>query len=212
MNIFKNLLLTILGWFRVKSNSKVDLRYAGVEHSAQIKSKIDSVVDQRNAIAASGLIIKNKIKEQQSNVNSALDAIKHHATTDNEELKNKAYNHYVNLQSNLDLLLADEAEYDSQVEALDKEIATLQREANDAKNTLAKAASRQVVGKAMTSVENIHKDLTSGPLSEVIEQSDHQSAVAQVRRDQRKAEDKSDVYSYKNTSNVKSLEDILASK
>lgn len=209
MNFLKNLLLSIMGWFRTKANDNVDLRYAGKEHISNINSKITDINNHRNMIVGKGILLENQIKLEKENLQKYIDAIKHHNQNNNEELKNKAYQEYVKCENLLNQLLNDEKDIKEQVNNLDQEIIALTQAKDKAKNTLDKAANKQLVGKAMTKVEDLHSEINNGSLAEVIEQSDLKHATAQAKRNQRVENDTSKVLEYQNQSNVKSLDEIL---
>lgn len=208
-NIFRNLLLTVMGWFRIKANSAVDLRYAGAEQKARNKARINVVKDQINDLSARGINFENKIKTETKNRDDLLADVRHHNAAGNEDLKAKAYVQYQNSQRRLDGLVADEDDLNKQVRELEAELITLEDDAYDAENTLNKAANRQVVGKAKSSIENMHVDLKDGSLGEAIEQSDHEGAKAEAMRRTRLANDNSDVKAYRKQTNVMSMDDIL---
>lgn len=209
MNFLKNLLLSIMGWFRTKANDNVDLRYAGKEHISNINSKITDINNHRNMIVGKGILLENQIKLEKENLQKYIDAIKHHNQNNNEELKNKAYQEYVKCENLLNQLLNDEKDIKEQVNNLDQEIIALTQAKDKAKNTLDKAANKQLIGKAMTKVEDLHSEISNGSLAEVIEQSDLKHATAQAKRNQRVENDTSKVLEYQNQSNVKSLDEIL---
>jgi phage shock protein A len=212
MSFLKNLLLSILGFFRVKSNQAVDLRYAGNEHIHQVKNKIEDIRSQRNQLAGQGILLESKITIAKENVSKFTDAVKHHAAEGNEELKQKAYRAYMAEQTILDQLIENELDLRNQVADLDTSIARLEQDTNDAKNQLGKAASKQLVGKANGKVEDVHQSLSKGPLADVIEQSETDSAVAEARRRERKANDNSDVLAYQKKGAVLSMDELLGNE
>lgn len=208
--MFKNLVLTVKGWFREKGNEHTDLRLAGKEHIHNINKSIDEVRAQHNAIGRRGIILENKIKEKTVEVAKFLDAVKHHNAAGDMALRDKAYAEYTKAQNELDELTAEKEDVLQQAEAIKDEIKNLERDTNAAKNELGKAATRQVIGAAMTNVEDIHDDLKRGPLSEAIEHHDEKAAGAEFRRRMRKEDDNSDVLAYQQQNNVLSLDSILA--
>lgn len=199
-----------MGWFRTKANDNVDLRYAGKEQISRINAKINDINNHRNTIVGKGILLEAKIKTEKENLQQYINALKHHDETNNEDLKNKAYQEYTKTQKLLDQLIFDEADIKTQVNTLDNDINDLEQAKDRAKNTLDKAANKQLVGKARTKVEEIHTDISKGSLSEVIEQSDLNHATAEAKRRQRVETDTSKVLEYQKETNVKSIEELLA--
>ncbi len=209
MQWLKALLLSVLGFLRIKSNNAVDLRYAGAEQKARNRQRISEVKDSINSLSARGIGYENDIKKLEKQVADAKQAVKDHNAAGNNELKNKAYALYTEAQTKLDRVRADEAELRQQVTDLKAELGNLEEAAQEAENQLTQAANRQVVGRAKTSIESLHSDIKNGPLADVIEQSDFNNNKAEALRRDRMENDNSDVFAYKKQTKVDSMDDIL---
>lgn len=207
--MLKGLWLTILGWFGKKADQATDLRYAGREHIRQVKNSIEEVRTQRNELAGRGILLENKIKDLESNVEKYAEAVRHHAVAGNADLKDKAYRAYVAEQTQLTKARADLDEVTEQLRLLDEQIEQLEEDTQDAKDALVKAANRQVLGRATRKVEGIHTDLHSGPLAGAIEESELNAASAEASRRLRKSKDNSDVLAYQTQTGVMSMDDLL---
>ena len=126
----------------------------------------------------------------------------------NRDLKNKAYAEYVKAQTKLNTLTKREDTIKGQIDVLNTQIDTLESSKDDVQDTLSEAANIQLVGKAMTKVEDVHTNLAEGPLAGAIEESKLMAATAEGKRIAREAKDNSDIFAYKTPTNVKSLDEI----
>lgn len=208
--MLKGLLLTILGWFGKKADQATDLRYAGREHIRQVKNSIENVRAQRNEVAGRGILLENDIDELEKKVQAYKEAVTYHHESGNEAKKQKAYRAYTAEQTKLNKANADLEENLELVAGLDEQLDILEQDTNEAKDSLHKAATQQMVGRAARSVEGIHKDLRSGPLAGAIEESKLGAATAEAARLSRKANDNSDVLAYKTQAGVMSMDDLLS--
>ena len=203
-----NILYTIMGWLRTMFNRNTDLRYAGKEHIHRIGSDIGDIKSQRDTLVGQGIVLSNDIKAQKETVDELLAAVKQHKDTGNEDLKNKAYAEYVKAQTKLNTLIKREDTIKGQIDVLNTQIDTLESSKDDVQDTLSEAANTQLVGKAMTKVEDVHTNLTEGPLAGAIEESKLMAATAEGKRIAREAKDNKDIFAYKTSTNVKSLDEI----
>lgn len=210
--MLKGIALTVKGWFRGKTEAATDLRYAGREHIHNVKQSIETVRDQRNDVAAKGILLEDRIAKLEEQVAKDIDAVKHWANVGDEDRKARAYTTYQKNQQQLDKLRADKVEIEDQVADLDAQILRLENDTEDAADDLDKAATQQVLGKAASKVESVHKDIKSGPLSGAIDRAKETGAKAEAQRRQRTSGDNSDLYSFQQPTNVLSLDDLLGNK
>lgn len=209
MSLFSNLILSIKGLFRSKSNNLVDLRYAGKEKIREIDLKINKTQEALDALIGNRIVLTRNINTKKEEVSNYEQAVKDHHERNDEINKEKAYKLYTQSQLDLDSLLNNQTDIENQIEKLRLEIDKVKKSRNQIANNLAKAANNQVLGKAIGEVENLHKDINSGSLSEVIEQSDLNTAIAEGQRQTREDNDGTTVLEYQKEANVKSLEQIL---
>lgn len=207
--MLKGIALTIKGWFRAKAESATDLRLAGREHIHEVKQGIEQVRDQRNEVAAKGILLEERIANLEDQVAKDVEAVKHWNAAGDEGRKTRAYATYQQNQKQLDKLRADKVEIEDQVADLDAQITRLENDTEDAADDLGKAATQQVLGKAASKVESVHKNIKSGPLAGAIERSKEQGAKAEAQRRQRVAGDNSDLYSFQQSNNVLSMDELL---
>jgi len=209
MSIFSNLILSVKGLFRNKANDLVDLRYAGKEKIREIDLKINKTQEALDALIGNRIVLTRDIKNKTDEVTQYEQAVKDHHQRNDETNKAKAYKLYSQSQIELNTLLASKTDIENQIETLQLEIDKVKKSRNQVANNLAKAANTQVLGKAIGEVESLHKDINSGSLSEVIEQSELNSAIAEGQRQQREENDGTAILEYQKEVNVKSLEQIL---
>lgn len=207
----KGILLTIMGWFNKKADQATDLRYAGREHIRRVNNSIEEVRAQYNEVAGHGILLENEIKEHEKKVAEYEDAVRHHNSTGDAEKRDKAYRLYTAEQGRLTEKRHALEETITLADDLKEQIRTLEQDTEEAKGTLRKAATQQVVGRATSKVEGIHKDLRSGPLAGAIEESRNIGATAEAARRARKENSDSDVLGYRKGGDVKSLDDLLGS-
>lgn len=207
--MLKGIALTIKGWFRGQAEAATDLRYAGREHIHEVKQGIEQVRDQRNEVAAKGILLEGRIATLEEQVANDIEAVKHWNASGDEGKKARAYTAYQQNQKQLDKLRADKVDIENQVADLDAQIVRLENDTEDASDDLTKAATQQVLGKAATKVESVHKNIKSGPLAGAIERSKEQGAKAEAQRRQRTAGDNSDLYSFQQSNNVLSMDELL---
>ena len=113
--MFKGIALTVKGWLRGKTESATDLRYAGREHIHNVKQSIEVVRDQRNDVAAKGILLEGRITTLEEQVAKDIDAVKHWNAAGDEDRKTRAYATYQKNQQQLDKLNADKSEIEDQV-------------------------------------------------------------------------------------------------
>lgn len=207
--MLKGIALTIKGWFRGQAEAATDLRYAGREHIHEVKQGIEQVRDQRNEVAAKGILLEGRIATLEEQVANDIEAVRHWDAVGDEGKKARAYTAYQQNQKQLDKLRADKVDIENQVADLDAQILRLENDTEDASDDLTKAATQQVLGKAATKVESVHKNIKSGPLAGAIERSKEQGAKAEAQRRQRTADDSSDLYSFQQSNNVLSMDELL---
>lgn len=207
--MLKGIALTIKGWFRGQAEAATDLRYAGREHIHEVKQGIEVVRDQRNEVAAKGILLEGRIATLEEQVAKDIEAVKHWNAAGDEAKKTRAYTAYQQNQKQLDKLIADKTDIENQVADLDAQILRLENDTEEASDDLTKAATQQVLGKAATKVESVHKNIKSGPLAGAIERSKEQGAKAEAQRRQRTAGDNSDLYSFQQNNNVLSMDELL---
>lgn len=209
MSVLSNLVLSIKGLFRSKANDLVDLRYAGQEKIHQIDLKINENQKSLDSLIGNRIVLTRNITQKTEEVNNYEKAVKDHHERKDEVNKEKAYKLYTKAQVELDSLVKDKNDIETQIETLQFEIDKIKKSRNQVKNNLTKAANSQVLGKALGEIENLHKDMNEGSLSEVIKQSELNSAIAEGQRQTREDNDGTAVLEYQNENNVKSLNDIL---
>lgn len=207
--MFKGLILAAKGWFRAKAEDATDLRLAGREHIFNVNQSIEAVRAQRNEVAGKGIILEERIANLEKDVQKGIAAVKHWATAGDEDKKQRAYQAYQKDQQQLDKLKKDLVDLQEQVADLDAQIRQLENDTEEARDNLDKAATNQVLGKAASKVEGVHKDIKSGPLAGAIERSKQKSATAEATRRARVSSDNRDLYAFDQGANVLSMDDIL---
>ncbi len=75
--MLKGIALTIKGWFRGQAEAATDLRYAGREHIHEVKQGIEQVRDQRNEVAAKGILLEGRIATLEEQVANDIEAVRH---------------------------------------------------------------------------------------------------------------------------------------
>lgn len=210
--MFKQLWLSIKGAFRNTVNENTDLRTAGREHIYSIKQSIEEVRAQRNALAGDGILAEREVESLEAKVKEFTEAVKYYNNTNDTILRDKSYEKYKEYELKLGKARQRVADIKAQVDKLDAQIAQLGSSTDNAKFELDKAASEQLVGKASHKVEQIHSDITNGPLGGVIETASRKAATAEASRIAREDNDESKLLDFANATKVKSMDDILGAK
>lgn len=207
--MFKGIALTVKGWFRKQAEEATDLRYAGREHIHNVNQSIEDVRAQRNEVAGKGIILEERIATLETKVQQGIAAVKHWASVGDEEKKQRSYVAYQKDQQQLDKLKKDLTDITDQVTDLDARILQLENDTEEARDDLDKAATQQMLGRASTKVESVHKNIKSGPLAGAINRSKEQGATAEAARRARTSADNRDLYVFDQGANVLSLDAIL---
>lgn len=198
--MFKSLLLSIKGFFRSKAEEHTDLRYAGKEHIANVKEKIEDVRKQRNAIGGQHLVLKGKLDKVLAEKAVAKKAFQHWAKEGDKEKEDRAFELHTNLHNEADAFEKELQGIENEIVKLDAQIKTMETDTRQAASALNKAATTQQVGRATKAIEEVHSDLNKGPLSGVIEAAELQAATAQATKNERQSHDNRDVLDIPNSS------------
>lgn len=191
--MLKVLWLFLKGLVRSNIEKNTDLRVAGREHLIDIADQIQSVRDQRNSLMGFVILDQKQIEEVSEKAESAKKSMRLWAEQGNKEKEEQTYQRYLSEFATLTELQKKEKKGLDEVEVLDARIASLELEASKAQSLINTAATTQQVGHAKTAIEDIHKNITNGPLSGVIQSAELMEATAEATQRERKSKDGSDL-------------------
>ena len=198
--MFKSLLLSLRGLMRHKAEEHTDIRYAGKEHIANVKEKIENVRKQRNVIGGQHLVLKGKLEKVLTEKAEAKKAFQHWSKEGDKAKEDRAFDIHTNLHNEADAFEKELQGIENEIVKLDAQIKTMETDTRQAASALNKAATTQQVGRATKAIEEVHSDLNKGPLSSVIEAAELQAATAQATKNERQSHDHRDVLDIPNSS------------
>ena len=101
--MFQGLWLSIKNKFRNAANANTDIAGAGREHISNVQQRIKALTNQRDEIAADGVLLEQKIKQLQADLDRYAEAVRHWNDKD-EVLMKKAYVKYQTTEKELNAL------------------------------------------------------------------------------------------------------------
>lgn len=205
--MLQSLWLGIKNKFRTAANRATDISGAGREHIHNIGVSIEELINQRDEIAAEGVLLERPIKDAEVDLEEYRKAVQAWHGKD-EALMQQAYAKFQTVEKRLNDLRSRYKSIQDRVARIDVQIAELKGAKEELKDDLAEAAIIQTTGRVATKIEDVHSSISAGPLAGAIEQARRDDAIANVRRARREGEDESVLLSFNQPVGT-SLADIL---
>lgn len=205
--MLQSLWLGLKNKFRTIANQNTDIAGAGREHIHNVGEAIEKLINQRDEIAADGVLLENEIAETETTVERYRTAVKEWHGKDEDKMQ-RAFASFQASEKKLNELRKRLEGIKNHVAKIDADIAKLKGAKDELRNDLAEAAIIQTTGRVANQIENVYSSIGAGPLAGAIEQAKRDEAVAVARRTRRDGGDESDLFSFEQQQGT-SLADIL---